>query len=106
MGMKSRLNLTVDSSLLERVKEKADEKHLSISSIVENFFEFFVNPYVYCFNCGSKFCTETSEDCPVCSWVKCPECGACGCNLDDEVVKTAYHMRKVYEDLLFGRVTR
>jgi hypothetical protein len=104
MSSKSKLTLTIDSELLKRVKERCEFKHLSISGIVENYFEFFINPHLYCFNCGEKFTTYAETVCPKCSWIICPTCGKCGCNLSDDVVKTAYYMRKVYEDLLLGRV--
>jgi hypothetical protein len=75
-----------------------------MTGIVENYFNFFLNPHLYCFNCGEKFTIDSQKVCPKCSWIVCPSCGKCGCDLDEEVVKTAFHMRKVYEDLLFGRV--
>lgn len=101
---KSRITLSIDPEILEKAKQKAVEERLHISNLVENYLEFFTDPYVYCFHCGIKFSVEHGEECPVCTFTKCPTCGKCRC---DEVPneEAIYHMRKVYEDLIKRRIT-
>ncbi|NJM26458.1 MAG: ribbon-helix-helix protein, CopG family [Bacteroidia bacterium] len=36
--MKSRLNISIDDSLLERVKRYADKHHTSLSQLIEQYF--------------------------------------------------------------------
>jgi cytochrome c-type biogenesis protein CcmH/NrfF len=36
--------------------------------------------------------------------MRCPKCNACGCKLSEETIAAIFHMRKVYEDLLAGRI--
>lgn|GEM_PF-439186 len=103
-GSKERLTVTVDKSILEEAKKKARDKGIPVSRLVENFFSFFVNPRIYCFKCGRQFTAQESKLCPKCEWMLCPECDACRCELSEETVKAVYHMRRVYEDLLVGRV--
>ncbi len=40
--MKTRLNLTIEESLLEKVKSYAASKKSSVSELVENYFKTFV----------------------------------------------------------------
>jgi len=40
--MKTRLNLTIEQSLLEKVKSYAASKKSSVSELVENYFKTFV----------------------------------------------------------------
>lgn len=101
---KPKLNLTIDEDILEDARRLADEKHIKLSGLVENFLDFFRDPKVYCFKCGEKFRAADSSICPTCGWMKCPSCGVCRCELDDDVAEAVFHMRKVYEDLLIGRV--
>ena len=75
-----------------------------MSRLVEKYFDFLTKREVYCFECGKKFSAKDTKTCPKCGWMKCPECGACGCELSDEVKSAAFQMRKVYEDLIGGRV--
>lgn len=42
--MKTRLNLTIDQSLLERMKAYAAKKHTSVSELVETYFERVSRP--------------------------------------------------------------
>ncbi len=42
--MKTRLNLTIDESLLEIVKAYAASKHTSLSELVENYFKTISRP--------------------------------------------------------------
>ena len=101
---KARLTITVDKDVLVRAKKLAEEKHIPISGLIENFLDFFGNSKVYCFKCGEEFFSSQSELCPKCGWMKCPKCGVCRCDLDEEVAVAVFHMRRVYEDLLVGRV--
>jgi len=101
---KSRLTVTVNEDILNNAKEEADRKRIPVSRLVENFLEFFINPSVYCFKCGEKFSSLDSRLCPKCGWMICPKCKVCRCGLDEETAVAVFHMRRVYEDLLAGRV--
>ena len=101
---KPRLNITIDKEVLEKARKMADEKHISLSGLIENFLDFFVDSKVYCFKCGERFSSSDSSLCPKCGWMKCPRCEVCRCDLDDDVAEAVFHMRRVYEDLLIGRV--
>jgi hypothetical protein len=101
---KTKLTLTVDRAILEKAKKISEEKHLPLSGLIENFLDFFSNPSVYCFECGTKFNTTEVEVCPKCGWMVCANCGICRCNLDEKTAVAVYYMRKVYEDLVSGRV--
>jgi hypothetical protein len=103
-GSKARVTLTIDKEVYEKAKEVAESKKISISGQVEKFLEFLTEPHVYCFRCGEKFYSEESELCPICGWMRCPRCEVCRCDLDDEEAKVVFHMRRVYEDLLPGRI--
>lgn len=102
--MKTKLTLSVDKSVLSKAKEEAENKNIPISRVVENFLDFFANPHVYCFGCGGKFTAKEVEVCAKCGWLICPKCKACRCKLSDEIAAAVFHMRKVYEDLLGGRI--
>ena len=71
---KTRITLSIDSKVLMNAKQKAEEERLYLSNLIENYLEFFVDPYVYCFHCGKKFHLEEGEECPICTFVKCPSC--------------------------------
>ena len=101
---KTRVTMTIDQKILQTAKKRAEEKRVSVSSLVEGFLDFFSNPKIYCFDCGKEFYSSESELCPKCGWLKCPSCGICRCDLDEDVAKAVFYMRKVYEDLLIGRV--
>jgi NAD-dependent SIR2 family protein deacetylase len=103
-GLKVKLTTTVDGELLERAKEKCEEKHITIAGVLENFLSFFTNPWVYCFSCGEKFYASEGELCAKCGWIKCPKCSSCRCGLEERTSVAIFHMRRVYEDLLTGRV--
>jgi len=102
--MKTKLTVSVDKKLLQEAKAEADKKHIPISGLIENFLEFFVRPHVYCFKCGEKFEAPDAQVCPKCGWLICPKCKVCKCGLTEDASVTAYHMRKVYEQLLGGRL--
>ena len=101
---KTKLTLTIDEDILIATKNAANKKGVSLSHLVEVFFQFFSEPNLFCFSCGVEFITRTSEECAACGWLKCPECDSCRCNLSEEVAISLYRMRKVYEQLLAGRV--
>lgn len=101
---KTKLTISISKSVLEEAKKVSREKHIPISRAVENFLKFFTNPEIYCFKCGKKFSSADADLCPKCGWVICPECKACRCGLSDETAVAVYYMRKVYEDILAGRV--
>ena len=103
---KSKLTTSINTEILSKAKKASEEKHIPLSGIIENFLDFFANPWVYCFKCGEKFYVNEAELCPKCGWLKCPKCGACRCGLDEDVAAAIFHMRKVYEDLLAGRVKK
>ena len=103
-NIKTKLTLTVDKNILEKAKKVAEEKHIPISRLVENFLDFFAKPEVYCFKCGEKLSSVEAELCPKCGWMICPKCEVCRCGLSDETAVAVFHMRRVYEDLLAGRV--
>jgi hypothetical protein len=42
--MKARLNLTIDQSLLEEVKQYATLKNTSVSELVEEYFKVIIKP--------------------------------------------------------------
>lgn len=42
--MKSKVNLTIDDSLLESVKAYASSKKISVSALVENYFRNITRP--------------------------------------------------------------
>jgi len=102
--LKAKLTVTIDSKILKEAKEESKRKNLPLSRVIENFLKFFADPEVYCFVCGEKFKVREAELCSKCGWRVCPNCGACRCKLGDEAASVAFYMRKVYEDLLVGRV--
>jgi len=103
---KTRQTVTVDEDILDKAKKLCEDKHIPLSGAVENFLDFFSRPQVYCFKCGERFSVEDAELCPKCGWLKCPKCGICRCGLEEDTAIAVYHMRKVYEDLLSGRVKK
>jgi hypothetical protein len=101
---RDKFTTTIDRKVLEEAKKKSEEKHIPLSGLVENFLAFFTHPWIYCFKCGEKFSANNGELCPKCGWLKCPKCGACRCGLEEDTAIAVFHMRRVYEDLLAGRV--
>ena len=101
---KIKLTVTMDQRILENAKKVSEEKHIPLSRAIENFLNFFASPWVYCFKCGEKFNVNEAELCAKCGWLKCPKCGACRCGLDERTAIAIFHMRRVYEDLLAGRL--
>lgn len=41
--MKTRINLTIDATLLDKVKHYANLKHRSVSDLVESYFRSFID---------------------------------------------------------------
>jgi hypothetical protein len=101
---KTKLTLSIGKHILEAAKLVANQRHIPLSRLVENFLSFFAKPYVYCFKCGEKFIVAEVNVCAKCGWLICPKCKACGCGLGEETAIAVFHMRKLYEDLLAGRV--
>jgi len=101
---KKRQTVTVDVDILNKAKKMCEDKHIPLSGVIENFLDFFTAPWVYCFKCGEKFIAQEGELCPKCGWVKCPKCGTCRCGLEEDTAVAVFYMRRVYEDLLSGRV--
>lgn len=104
MSTKTKLTLSIDREVLSKAKKAADGKHVPLSRAVENFLGFFAQPKVYCFNCGNEIDSEKFKVCPKCGWLICPDCRSCRCDLDEKTAVAVFHMRRVYEDLLTGRV--
>lgn len=103
---KTKLTISIDKKLLQQAKEVSREKHIPLSGAIENFLIFFSKPEVYCFKCGEKFNVQKAELCPKCGWLKCPKCGVCRCDLEEDTAIAVFHMRRVYEDLVSGRVKK
>ncbi|MEM2741713.1 MAG: DUF6364 family protein [Nitrososphaeria archaeon] len=103
-GIRVKLTVTIEKTILERAKAVAEQKRIPVSRLIENYLAFLAQPYVYCFKCGERFDSSNSKVCVKCGWLICSKCGACGCNLQDETATAIFHMRRVYEDLLAGRV--
>ena len=101
---KTRLTVTVDEGILNKAKEEAGRKRIPVSRLIENFLKFFAKPEVYCFKCGVRFGSVDAQLCPKCGWMICPECKACRCGLSEETAIAVFHMRRIYEELLAGRV--
>jgi len=102
--MKTKLTLSVDRNLLKEAKSRAAKRHLTLSGLIDEFLAFFTRPQLYCFKCGGIYDVETSKVCPKCEWSICPRCQTCKCQLGEEASKVAFHMRKVYENLVGGRL--
>lgn len=103
-GAKTKLTVSIDESVLKKAKDAVRRKHLSLSGIIERFLSFFSEPYVYCFKCGEKFLVEDAAVCPKCGWLQCPSCGSCRCSLSEEAAVAVFHMRRILEDLLSGKL--
>jgi len=101
---KKKLTLSINEDVIRNARKIADEKHTSISGLVERFLNYYIDPWVYCFKCGKKFSSSKSEICLKCGWMKCQECGVCRCDLEDDIAIPVFHMRRVYEDLVIGKV--
>jgi len=101
---KTKLTVSIDENVLKDAKKIVSEKRIPVSRLIENYLKFLAKPEVYCFKCGEKFSVNKAEVCAKCGWIICTKCKACRCSLSEESAEVAYHMRKVYEDLLGGRI--
>ncbi len=101
---RSKLTLSVDGAIIRRAKEAARRKRIPISRLVENYLRFLSEPEVYCFGCGERFSTKKSSVCPKCGWLVHEKCGSCRCAINEDTASALFYMRKVYEELLGGRV--
>jgi len=104
MSGKVKLTITVDGDVLINAKNVARERGIPLSRVIENFLRFFSEPEFYCFKCGEKFKARDADVCAKCGWMVCPHCGACRCGLSEETAVAVFHMRRIYEDLLGGRI--
>jgi len=101
---KERLTVTIEKEIYLKAKEEVKRKKIPLSRLIENFLKFFADPEVYCFKCGEKFFVKKAKICPKCGWLICPQCGACRCSLSEETAIAVFYMRKLYEELLAGRI--
>ena len=101
---KKPLNITIDKETKEKALSEAKKKNIPISRLIENFLEFFVDARVYCFRCGEEFLASEAIICMKCNSMICPKCKGCACGLSEETSKVIFQMRRVYEDLVAGRV--
>jgi len=101
---KAKLTLSIKREVVLKAKERASMRGTRLSNLVENFLTFYIDPWLYCFHCGVKFYVSEAEVCPKCGWLICPHCRGCGCGLDEKTIVGLYYMRKVYEDLLLGKL--
>lgn len=101
---KTKLTVSIDEDVLKEAKKTASERRIPVSRLIENYLKFLAKPEVYCFKCGERFSVNEAEVCAKCGWMICTKCKAHRCDLSEESAVVAYHMRKVYEDLLGGRV--
>jgi hypothetical protein len=102
--MKAKLTLSIDKKLLEEAKLEAGRRHTSLSGLIENYLEFLVTPYVYCFKCGERLDSRRAKQCPKCEYLVCSKCQTCKCSLSEESAVVANQMRRVYEELRGGRL--
>jgi hypothetical protein len=101
---KGKLTLSIDKSILKDVKNVCENKNIPISRMVETYLRFVSDPNLWCFRCGEEFASSKAQVCPKCSYIICTKCRACGCKLDKETSIAVFHMRRVYEHLLGGRI--
>jgi hypothetical protein len=102
--MKTKLTLSVDKKLLEEGKREAERRRMPLSGLIENYLQFLVKPYVYCFKCGEKLDSTRVKQCPKCEYLICSKCLTCKCTLSEEGAIVANQMRRVYEELRGGRL--
>lgn len=104
VAKRTKLTLNIDKEILKSAKKVAESKNTALSRMVETYMKFISDPLVWCFKCGAEFNASKSDTCPKCSYLRCPDCRACGCGLDEDTAMAVFQMRKVYEHLLGGRV--
>jgi hypothetical protein len=101
---KTKLTLSIDKNILTAAKKACDERRIPISRLVEKFLSWVTEPEVFCFRCGRKLVSSDAKICPKCGWMICAKCKACGCKLSGETATAVFHMRRIYEELLCGRI--
>ena len=101
---KTKLTLNITKSVLENAKKESRSKNIPLSRMVERFLVFMADPKLWCFKCGNEFSSSKTDVCPECSYLICDSCKACSCSLDKQSSVAVYHMRRVYEYLLGGRL--
>ena len=101
---KTKLTLNISKSVLQDAKKESRRRNIPMSRMVETFLSFVSDPSLWCFKCGKEFTVTKSEDCPKCGYLICISCKSCGCKIDKECSIAIYHMRRVYEHLLGGRL--
>lgn len=104
MASKKKITINVSEEIDQKAEKVLEEKNIPKSRAIESFLQFIADPHVYCFSCSEKFFVNKASVCPKCSFVKCPKCGGCSCKLSEETSTAVFHMRRVYEDLIGGRV--
>jgi hypothetical protein len=104
ISKKTKLTMTIDENVLSEARDESKRKRISISRLIENSLKFFARPEVYCFKCGERFGSVEAKLCPKCGWMICPKCKSCRCGLSEEAAIAVFYMRRVYEELLAGRV--
>lgn len=101
---KIKVTLNIAEDVIKKSEKVLEQKNIPRSRAVESYLQYVGDPYVYCFSCGEKFFVSKADICSKCSFVKCTKCKKCSCNLSKETSNAVFHMRKVYEDLIGGRV--
>lgn len=104
VAKKTKLTLNVDRAVLKEAKKVSQTRNIPVSRLVETYLKFLSDPMVWCFKCGEGFEASKTDVCAKCSYLICPKCKACGCKLGEETSVAVFHMRKVYEHLLGGRL--
>ena len=101
---KVKVTLNIDEDVIKKSEKVLQDKNIPRSRIVESFLNYVGDPHLYCFSCGEKFYVSKAQVCPKCSFVKCTKCSNCSCKLTEQTSSAVFFMRKVYEDLIGGRV--
>ncbi len=101
---KSKLTLSIDSSILNNAKKLSSERKIPISGLVENYLKWLSSPDLYCFTCGEKFIVDSTKVCTKCGWIICPNCKSCRCTLKEETASAIFQLRKTLENLMGGRI--
>jgi hypothetical protein len=101
---KVKVTINVNKEVDQKAQNVLEKKNIPKSRAIESFLQFVADPHIYCFSCGVKFFVSKASVCPKCSFVKCTKCHACSCKLSEQTSAAVFHMRRVYEDLIGGRV--
>lgn len=101
---KIKITLNIDKNVIKKSEKILDEKNIPRSRAVESFLRYLADPHLYCFSCGEKFFVSDASVCSKCSFVKCVKCKSCSCKLTKNTSAAVFQMRRVYEDLVGGRI--